>query len=59
MQENMQYTIKDILSMSPMEFETFIATLDEQKIKEEVPEMTIDQAFPQFFTDPNRRRESK
>lgn len=60
-QDNMHYTMKDILEMSSLEFETFLETLEKQKINEspEVVEMKIDEAFPQFFTDPFSKRKDK
>lgn len=47
--------------MNRFEFETMMDSLqlNAEKMKEEereVPAMTIDQAFPQFFTDPNAKR---
>ena len=62
LQRDYHVPIKDIFSMNRFEFETMIDSLgvDTKKLKaeeeREIPAMTIDQAFPQFFTDPNVRR---
>lgn len=61
LQRDFHFSIKDIFSMNRFEFETMMDSLklNAEKMKEEereVPAMTIDQAFPQFFTDPNAKR---
>jgi hypothetical protein len=62
LERDYHYSAKDLLSMSRFEFETMIDSLDldTKKLDEkDVPAMTIDQAFPQFFTDPNVGRRDK
>lgn len=65
LQNNFHYSMKDLLSMSALEFETMMDSLslkggnnsndnneDDDVADQEAEEMTIDQAYPQFFTDP-------
>lgn len=56
MQDQFHYKMKDILDMSAFEFETFVSSLSEKKIKEKPKLMKIDEAFPQFFTDPYAKK---
>lgn len=54
------YSIRDILSMRGPEFTTFVDSLGDNKVEEKPKLTTLDQAFPQFFTDPfAKRKESK
>lgn len=59
MQEQMHYKMKDILDMTAFEFETFVSSLGDNKVKEKPKVMKIDEAFPQFFTDPYAKKGAK
>lgn len=62
LEREFHYSTKELLSMTRFEFETMVDSLavNTQKMRqEEAPTMTIDQAFPQFFTDPNVGRRDK
>lgn len=50
------YSIRDILSMRGPEFNTFVESLSDHKVEEKPKLTTLDQAFPQFFTDPFANR---
>lgn len=55
----MHYKMKDILDMTAFEFETFVSSLGDNKVKEKPKVMKIDEAFPQFFTDPYAKKGAK
>lgn len=62
MQKELGYTMNDILALTPQQFLIFLESLDADGTKEDKPEtvsMKIDEAFPQFFTDPNATRKEK
>lgn len=55
MQTKFGYKMQDILNMTALEFQTFVDSISVGETKQEDAKpkrMTIDQAFPQFFTDP-------
>lgn len=54
--------MNDILSLTPQQFLIFLDSLNVDEVKESKAEtvtMKIDEAFPQFFTDPNATRKEK
>lgn len=54
--------MNDILALTPQQFMIFLESLSAGEIKDDKPEtvtMKIDEAFPQFFTDPNATRKEK
>lgn len=60
MQKEFHYTIKEILSMSKLDFLVFLDSLTTgENTEESVKTMAIDEAFPEFFLDPNRKNQKK
>lgn len=60
MQKEFHYTIKEILSMSKLDFLVFLDSLTTgESTKESIKTMAIDEAFPEFFLDPNVKNQKK
>lgn len=56
MQKEFHYTIKEILSMSKLDFLVFLDSLTTGENTDSVKTMAIDEAFPEFFLDPNAKK---
>ncbi|EEX24481.1 hypothetical protein F6I25_00885 [Lactobacillus jensenii] len=57
MEKELGYKISEILNMSPLEFKTFVDSMqDPKKLDREIESSdeltTLDQAFPGIFSDP-------
>nr|DAO10994.1 MAG TPA: hypothetical protein [Caudoviricetes sp.] len=59
MQKEFHYTIKEILSMSKLDFLVFLDSLTTGENTDSVKTMAIDEAFPEFFLDPNAKNQKK
>lgn len=59
MQKEFHYTIKEILSMSKLDFLVFLDSLTTGENADSVKTMAIDEAFPEFFLDPNAKNQKK
>lgn len=60
MQKEFHYTIKEILSMSKLDFLVFLDSLTTgESTEESIKTMAIDEAFPEFFLDPNAKNHKK
>lgn len=63
MQTELGYKINDIMKMSPLEFNAFIDSMQDEKTrKHEINDgelTTLDQAFPTLFTDPYASKRGK
>lgn len=59
MQKEFHYTIKEILSMSKLDFLVFLDSLTTGENTDSVKKMAIDEAFPEFFLDPNAKNQKK
>lgn len=59
MQKEFHYTIKEILSMSKLDFLVFLDSLTTGENTDSVKTMAIDEAFPEFFLDPNTKNQKK
>lgn len=59
MQKEFHYTIKEILSMSKLDFLVFLDSLTTGENTDSVKTMAIDEAFPEFFLDPNVKNQKK
>lgn len=59
MQKEFHYTIKEILSMSKLDFLVFLDSLTTGENTESIKTMAIDEAFPEFFLDPNAKNQKK
>ncbi|MCT7737180.1 MAG: hypothetical protein N4R99_05745 [Lactobacillus iners] len=59
MQKEFHYTIKEILSMSKLDFLVFLDSLTTGENTDSIKTMAIDEAFPEFFLDPNAKNQKK
>ena len=60
MQKEFHYTIKEILSMSKLDFLVFLDSLTTgESTEKSIKIMAIDEAFPEFFLDPNAKNQKK